>query len=226
MILLDDNKNPITVNPGNYISKGSFGQVYHYGKGNCIKLFTKYPLSDPEDTLVFFRDHDFSNFYNIKNIYYNPKDLRVIGYKMKFYKTCDIDLHTVDSSYILDSYNGLLKDIELLSRNGITLCDFAFYNLLLTEKGIISIDADLFNSKRGMSYEATYIRNLYELKLGLVDLISSQYRDSQSIDKQRINFASYCAYVHSLVRPMENDHDFSKTLSREKNLDSYMRRAL
>lgn len=204
----------------NYINEGSYGRVYRLNELECLKVFKRLSITDPESVIKFFSEHDFNNFYKIIELYYNnhpnPRYRYFSAYRMRYYETSKIDLFDIDISYIIESYLGLLKDIELLSQNNVILSDFKWYNMLLTKDKIICIDVDKFNKNYKNDPILALEYNKYLLRVGLIELIVNSYINSESVDKQKIT-------QRILSDKLRSISDL-KILRKERNLNSYLGR--
>lgn len=153
------------------IGAGVFGEVYRINENTCFKMFkSRSDIDIIEANIKYIMDlqqsgFDTSNIYEILNRIY--VDDCFIGYTMKYYE--NKDLFTFNRKYLFENYYKIQELFRELASHGIYFSDLHKNNMLLSNEGIILIDADFIN----MTYDTleAYNRAMSLLNCAIRELL-------------------------------------------------------
>ena len=189
-----------------YFNCGSYGYVYKIDDDKCLKLFSEEFYFQP-DVLKIIRDLKLNNFYEIYDILYD-EDKMFIGYTMKYYEEDDIDITTMPIEYTLDNLYHLKESIKKLTSRHVAMLDCNSDNVIMDERNIIMIDADMYYIDEELNRKELLSDNYW----ALMGLFQSLYYD-------RVKSLGYSSTDNEyLLKTLFDEEDILNT---EKRLIKY-----
>ena len=136
----EDHKEILIYQGRGIIGDGINGVVYQLNPEKCLKHIINV-FNTTEATLKELMKLDLESYYKIYRLLYDRHN-EFCGYIMKYYEGREIDVMTTPIDYILDNLFRMYRDIIKLSDKKILTRDIHSENIVLTDDGIIIIDAD------------------------------------------------------------------------------------
>ena len=150
-----------------YLDEGTLSKVYKISDTECLKIFNEEYLSIYDiKALKRLRDFKLDDFYCIL-VFLFGADSVFRSYTMKFCREEDINILTMPTSYTLDNLYRLFNSFNTLSKEGIYVDDVGSNNVIMDEKNITVIDADLFSYGTGHEKKSFIAKKNYRLLLYL-----------------------------------------------------------
>ena len=163
-----------------------------------IKLYDAYCMIREED-LIKYKEKE--------------KDFRIDAYTSKLYQKSDINPLYEPTDYLLDNFRELEKLFEVFSRNKIHTEDVKYKNSIVTDKGIVILDPDLY--RENTTFDEQKLHRLNKRKL-------LSFFETMLYDLCEGN-TNYEAKLHNQIDPLEITNKTSIPIEIEKVLGKVKR---
>ena len=202
---------------GKSINKtGSHGKIYKIDDDKLLKRFMvpwdKYDL----DMFKRYMELELDNFYKIYELLYNKKN-KLSGYTMEYCHNTDIDIVNMDTEYLLDSFDKIVKSSDKLASMGIVIDDLVPTNLIYESDKMVVIDIDNYYVNDTISTDNIKTVNRHKLKLLLYNMLKASLYDLYWKDYLK----RYLDNLEELYNT-GNITDVMKTLSKYKRPYDYL----
>ena len=195
-----------------YLSEGKEGTVYKY-KNLAIKIYHEHSKKDrlDENTCELLKSINTKRILLPRKLVYN-KDKKFIGYTTDYHQKYSLDnLKRMKIKSLKEELQLIKKDIELLSKNNITIDDLYIDNIILSD-GLYFIDPGSFwisKNNRYLSYDNknkmnNFIINNIFTKAG--DIPKKKYQ----ILNRRLNYDEFVD--EALPNSKDSTHSYLKKL--------------
>lgn len=156
-----------------FLGSGYVGFAYLNKDNKVIKLLDKPGTKKQYEVMSFIKNLNLPNFYLIYDILSNEKFgvKTYAGTISKYYKSENIDLWEMPSSFIVDNVKKLFEQASILGEKKISMCDIHDGNLIISREGIISIDAD----DDRFCNECRDKENINAVRFAIIKLLASNY---------------------------------------------------
>lgn len=186
---------------GSPLGSGVYGSVYRDGD-KVVKVLKTPDSYLQRRTLSTIKRLDLKNFYKIYEILstnrFGLKNLA--GYTSKYYESsvCD-DLMTLPSEYLIESVRGLNESGKRLAQKEIMIADLFHENVIISDSGLIVIDADLYTKCSGVRVSDAEFANNIALKELYFDLLWRAYSKYHSSSSSVEELANVRRILYELV---------------------------
>ena len=163
---------------------GVYGMVHKIDNDTCLKKFAVMGNRNIADIDTFNELMSFNlpNFYQVYQLLYGnalEKDgkRKIAGYLMKYYSETVNNILDMPMDYLLSNFEDLAKVMKILSQKYIHVNDLHDDNIILTDNGMVIIDADNC-FRHGYSYDDTFAYNKKYLYYCLRDIMLKAFCDN------------------------------------------------
>jgi len=172
-----------------------FNKLCNIDNKHFIKLY---------DLFTIINDEEYDNVYN--NFINGKYSFSKSGYTAQYYEPYDINPLLVKSSYLINSVDGLIEMIELLSSMHIIMSDVKVRNIIYQKDGIVLIDPDYYDIS-DKDINSIKNNNYKELLMLLKSIYTSLYFDKVHIINKLFNelesenlYESVCEFKKKLKK--------------------------
>lgn len=160
MKLYDDNGNIKEIKNGQLFTETDNARIYRLDDGDAIKLWKSSFDCSSDEVLKIIKDNDLSNFYKIKEIYYNKSKDKAVGFRTMWYEKEDIDILLECSDYTLSNLYSMFLSLVTLCDNNVWISEIHTDNVILGKKDITIVDTDLYTINRFFSKDSLVSKNI------------------------------------------------------------------
>ena len=178
-----------------YIGQGYCGSIYcNSDYTEVLKLYKDgcpghYRIQkDIFDKLVNLK---IPNMVNLHDYFFLDDDfLQIEGYTMEFIKSFPIDILSMQTIDFMEIINHLNITLQILSANGLIICDLNPKNIIYSANGVVIIDLDSIR-KSCSSAEYAIVRSNTKAMINLINSILS----SLVYEKNGIIYKNFIKYI-------------------------------
>ena len=160
MKLYDENGNIKEIKNGHLFTKTDNARIYRLDDGDAIKLWKSSPDGNSDEVLKIIKYYDLSNFYKIKEIYYNKSKDKAVGFRTMWYEKEDIDILLEGSDYTLSNLYSMFLSLVTLCDNNVWISGLHTDNVILGKKDMTIVDTDLYTINRFFSKDSLVSKNI------------------------------------------------------------------
>ncbi len=157
------------------LDSGYYGRTFIFGQNRdkVIKLLREPGNRNQYEMLSYIKNLNLPNFYLIYDILSNEKSgiKTYAGTISKYYKSENLDLWEMPSSFIIDNVKKLFEQASILGEKKVIIWDMHKGNLVVSKEGIITIDAD----DNRFSDECEEKENINAIRDAVIKLLASNY---------------------------------------------------
>lgn len=147
---------------------GTHASVRNIDNKICEKVYMDYTLEAVKEHVIdrwifnTMKNLDLETFVKLYDYVFDPNRKQITSYTMEYYRPYIEDILSIQTEYIIDSFNRIYNDIVILSENNILIGDMNFSNIIFGKDSIKVIDFD--NYKRcDLAYNELIKKNRKEM---------------------------------------------------------------